>query len=195
MHHSTLPLFISCTRPWKFAWHLLWSSTTESKNIVKLLAISQTIHTMCCEEDYFPKGKFKLFNSLFHSVYFVFPKSLFSIADLFTVRHLWVVCNEDKCCVVILRGRHSRRLAGLCSHILSAHCNFKSKQANSITLFGRRPNNELCNTCAVPFAIAELGPKCLEAAPTLKYGPLNSCITVLSVWVIKIFQCWASKHL
>ena len=95
MHHSTLPLFISCTRPWKFAWHLLWSSTTESKNIVKLLAISQTIHTMCCEEDYFPKGKFKLFNSLFHSVYFVFPKSLFSIADLFTVRHLWVVCNED----------------------------------------------------------------------------------------------------
>ena len=33
----------------------------------------------------------------------------------------------------------------------------------------------------VPFAITELGQKCLEAAPTLKYGPLNSCITVLSV--------------
>ena len=28
--------------------------------------------------------------------------------------------------------------------------------------------------------IAELGQKCLEAAPTLKYGPLKSCITVLS---------------
>ena len=38
-----------------------------SKNIVKLLAISQTIHTVCCEDDYFPKEKFKLFNSLFHS--------------------------------------------------------------------------------------------------------------------------------
>ena len=33
-------------------------------------------------------------------MYLVFPKSLFSIADLFAVRYLWVVCNEDKCCVV-----------------------------------------------------------------------------------------------
>ena len=98
MHHSMLP---SCTRSWNFAWHLLWrSSPIESKNIGKLSAISQTIHTVCCEEDYFPKGKFKLLNSLFHSVYLVFPKSLFSIADLFAVRYLWVVCNEVKCCVV-----------------------------------------------------------------------------------------------
>ena len=104
MHHSMLPLIISCTRSWNFAWHLLWRSTTESKNIVKLLAISQTIHTVCCEDDYFPKRKFELFNSLFHSVYLVFPKSLFSIADLFAVRYLWVVCNEDKCCVVTQRA-------------------------------------------------------------------------------------------
>ena len=27
------------------------------------------IHPGCCEDSYFPKGKFKLFNSLFHSVY------------------------------------------------------------------------------------------------------------------------------
>ena len=33
-------------------------------------------------------------------VYLLFPKSLFSIADLFAVRYLWVVCNEDICCVV-----------------------------------------------------------------------------------------------
>ena len=39
----------------------------------------QTIHTLCREEDYFPKGKFKLFDSLFHSVYLAFPKSLLSI--------------------------------------------------------------------------------------------------------------------
>ena len=58
MHHSMLPLIVSCTRSWNFAWHPLWRSTTESKNIVKLLAISQTSHTVCCEEDYFPKGKF-----------------------------------------------------------------------------------------------------------------------------------------
>ena len=57
------------------------------------------IHTVCLEEDYFLKGKFKLFNSLFHSVYLVFPKSLFSIA----VRYLYV-CNEDKWCVVTPRA-------------------------------------------------------------------------------------------
>ena len=34
------------------------------------LEISQTIHTVCCEDDYFPKGKFKLFNSFFHSALF-----------------------------------------------------------------------------------------------------------------------------
>ena len=31
------------------------TATTESKNIVKLLAISQTIHTMYCKDNYFPK--------------------------------------------------------------------------------------------------------------------------------------------
>ena len=47
----------------------------------------------------------------------------------------------------------------------------------------------------VPFAITELGHKCLEPGATLKYEPLNSCITVLSIWIIKIFKCYASKHL
>ena len=32
-----------------------------------------------------------------------------------------------------------------------------------------------------PFTIAELGPKCLEPAATLKYEPLKSRITVLSL--------------
>ena len=62
-YHSMLPLIISCTGSWKSAWHLLWHLTTESKNIVKLLAISQTIHTVtcCCEDDYFQKEKFKYY--------------------------------------------------------------------------------------------------------------------------------------
>ena len=93
-------LRVICTRSWNVAWHLLLRSSTESKNIVILLAISQTIHTVCCEDDYFPKENFKLFNSLFHSVYPVFPKNWFSIADLFAVCYLWVVWNEDKCCIV-----------------------------------------------------------------------------------------------
>ena len=150
-HHSMLPLIISCTRSWNFAWHLLWCSTTESKNIVKLLAISQTCHTVCCEDDYFPKEKFKFFlNSLFPSVYLVFKKGLFSIAYLFVVRYLWVECNEDKCCVVTQRAADIHvawlvYLACLSSHVLRTYCNFESKQANSFTLFGRHPNNN--KTC------------------------------------------------
>ena len=104
-----LPFIISCTRSWNFACHDLWHSTTESKNIVKLLAMSQTIRSVCCEDNYFPKGKFKLFNSLFHSVYLVFSNLFFyCIADLFAVRYLWVVCNEDKCCVVTQHAADNR---------------------------------------------------------------------------------------
>ena len=49
------------------------------QNIIKLLAISQTIHTVCCEDDYFPKGKFKSFNTFFHSVYLVLSKCFVSL--------------------------------------------------------------------------------------------------------------------
>ena len=42
--HWNNPIFISCTitELSVIAWHLLWLLTTEGKNIVKLLAISQT---------------------------------------------------------------------------------------------------------------------------------------------------------
>ena len=40
-------------------------------------------------------------------------------------------------------GRHSRRLACLHLHVLCAYCNFESKQAISVTLFGRHANNNL----------------------------------------------------
>ena len=39
-------------------------------------------------------------------MYLVFPKSLFPITDLFGVRYLWVVCNEDKWWVVTHRAAH-----------------------------------------------------------------------------------------
>ena len=52
----------------------------------------------------FQREKFKLFNSLFHSVYLVFSIRLISIADLFAVRYLWDVFNEDKCCGVTHRA-------------------------------------------------------------------------------------------
>ena len=66
--------------------------------IVKLLAISQTIHTVCCEDDYFQTGNLKLFNSMFQSVYLVFSKKFFfPFGNLFAVRYLWVFWNEGKC--------------------------------------------------------------------------------------------------
>ena len=59
-------------------------------------------------------------------------------------------CNAHKCCVVTHRAADIR-LAWLVlnsclrSHVLRAHCNFQSKQANLITLFGRSPNNNRTN--------------------------------------------------
>ena len=42
-------------------------------------------------------------------------------------------------------------------------------------------------TYAAPLARA-------SCARELRYEPLNSCITVLSVWIMKTFQCYDSKH-
>ena len=79
----------------------------QSATVCQTLGDKPTIHIVCCEDDFFPKGKFKLFNGLSHSMYLASPKSLFSIANLFAVRYLWDVwdvCNEDKCCVATQRA-------------------------------------------------------------------------------------------
>ena len=59
-------------------------------------------------------------------------------------------CNAHKCCVVTHRAADIRVAlldlnSCLRSHVLRAHCNFESKQANLITLFGQRPNNNRTN--------------------------------------------------
>ena len=54
-------------------------------------------------------------------------------------------CNAHKCCVVTHRAADIDLNSCLRSHVLRAHCNFESKQANLITLFGRRPNNNRTN--------------------------------------------------
>ena len=41
-------------------------------------------------------------------MYLVFPKSLFRLADLFAVRYVRVVCNEDKRSVVTQRAADIR---------------------------------------------------------------------------------------
>ena len=41
---------------------------------------------------------------------------------------------------------------------------------------GEAGETELINMCVSPFAIAEFGQKCLEAASTLKYDPLRAII-------------------
>ena len=107
----------------------------------------KNIQAVFCEDNYFPKETFKVFSNLFHSVYLVFSIRLFFyIASLFAVRYLWEVCNEDKCCVVTHHAADTRaallvHLACLRLHVLRANCNFESKQAISITLFGRSQTN------------------------------------------------------
>ena len=103
---------ISCTRSWNFAWHLLWRLTTESKNIIKLLEISRTIHTVCCKDDYFPKGKFKLFKLLLNLYLIVcFTQcTLFfqKVCFLLPICLPCVVCSEDNCCVATQRAADIR---------------------------------------------------------------------------------------
>ena len=86
------------------------------------------------------EGNFKLFNSLFHSVYLVFSIRLFSIANFFA-RYLWDVRNEDKFCVVTHRAVDVRvawlvYLVCLGSHVLPAYCNFESKQRTRLLYLG-----------------------------------------------------------
>ena len=129
-----------------FPWHPLWLSI-ESKNIVKLLARSQTrakdndrylwyegkiIHAVCCEDNYFPKETLKYLIFCFTEYTLVFSIRLFSIANLF-VRYLWDVRNEDNCCVVTYHAVDICvgwlvYLVCLPSHVLRAYCNFESKQ-------------------------------------------------------------------
>ena len=66
--------------------------------------MSQISHTVCCEDDYFPKGNLNYLIVCFTQCTLFCSKSLFSIADLFVVRYLWVVCNEEKCSVVTKRA-------------------------------------------------------------------------------------------
>ena len=103
-----LPLMISCTRSWNFAWHFVLAlDNWEPKYCQTLGNEPNHLHRVLWGR-LFSKGKIKLFNSLFHSVFLVFRKSLFSIADLFPISYLWFVCNEDKCCVVTQRGADFR---------------------------------------------------------------------------------------
>ena len=57
---------------------------------------------------FFSKGKFKLFNSLFHSMYLAFSKKFVFCCRFVCRAFLWVVCDEDKCCVVTQRAADVR---------------------------------------------------------------------------------------
>ena len=58
----------------------------------------------------------------------------------------------------------------------------------SFILYLEAGETEHINMCIVPFTIAKFSQKCLEAASTIKYEPLNSCITVHGIWIMKIFN-------
>ena len=97
---------------------------------------------MCCEDNYFPDGKFTLIDTLFHSLYLLFSIRLFSIANLFVVRYMWEVCNEDKFCVVT----HRAAVACLRSQVLRANCNFESTQATRLLLYFNLGDSQIIKT-------------------------------------------------
>ena len=84
------------------------------------------------------------------------------------------------------RGRHSRRLGCLSSHVLRSHCNFESKQANSITLFGRRDATVKHDTffiALLPASVRDNGCKirCMYTILVglcLSWPPAYSCLIV-----------------
>ena len=74
-------------------------------------------------------------------MYFVFSILLFSIANLFAVRYLWDVRNEDKCCAVTHRLVDIHvvwlvYLAFLSSHVLRAYCNFDQNKPSRLLYLG-----------------------------------------------------------
>ena len=83
-----------------------------TKILSNLLTICQTIDISFCaaRKIIFQRGNVNHLIVCFTqcSLFIFFPKRLFSIADLFAVRYLWVVCNEDKCCVVTRRAADIR---------------------------------------------------------------------------------------
>ena len=122
--------YLSHARSRNLTWHLLRLSTTEDKNIVKLLAIGhyqqwivstikkgqwpvpmvrgKNIHTVCCGDNYFPQGKFNLLNSLFHSMSLVLSIRLSLLPICLPSVSCGTYCNEDKRCVVTHRAANIR---------------------------------------------------------------------------------------
>ena len=90
--------------------------------------------------------------------------------------------------------RHDQYQSAIVRQTIKLNPSYHWKNFEKYMIFNTLPwsrwnrTHKLRNTCVVLFAIAELGQKCLEAAPTLKYDPLNSSITVLSVWIMKILN-------
>ena len=147
MHHSMFPLnplIISGTRSLNFAWHRLWRSTTENKNmcIVKLLAITKPFTPCAARMIIFQRENVNFLIVCFTQCFLFFQKVCFPLP----------ICSPCVICGQYVRKinallRHKARqtfasLSFLRSHVLRAYCNFESKQANSITLYGRRPNNK-----------------------------------------------------
>ena len=97
------------------------------------MARGKDIEAVCCEDNYSPKEKFKLFNSLFHLVYLVFQYDWFLLPICLPGVSCGTYCNENKCCVVTHRAADSRVawLVYVCTYCVP------------IATYGQRPNNKL----------------------------------------------------
>ena len=86
------------------------------------MVLKENIHAVCCEDNYFPKGKFKLYNTLFHSVYLVFVNTFVFYCYFFLP---CVICGTYVTRINAVSwhiGRHSRRLLiGLFNSLVYVH--------------------------------------------------------------------------
>ena len=76
---------------------LLWQwrvCTKKTAMTGNLWSEAWTINVVCYEDNYFPKRKFKLFNSLHHSVYLVFSTRLFYCQYVCRALSVENICNE-----------------------------------------------------------------------------------------------------
>ena len=107
-------------------------------------------------------------------------------------RFLWQICLPSVICGDTTRGRHSSYLVCLRSHVLRANCNFESKQANSIALFGPRPDNKI-HRRAKKFSLSLP----YQSEVSYKQRLLTTGLLPLSYWhefldLVYVFKCLVS---
>ena len=123
-------------------------NSTLKKGVDRYLWSRVETFTRCCGDNYFPTGKFQFLIGSFTRCTLFFQYLYFLLLICLPCVSRGTHCNKNKCCVVTHRAADIQVawlvfLVCLPSHVLRAYCNFESNQVIPITLFGRRPKNNM----------------------------------------------------